>query len=203
MDDRLSALLEGLHRHGVEHDAGKSDRLERLRNLEPETARLLAVLVRASGARTVLELGTSNGYSTLWLADALRDTGGRVVSVEIDPGRGALAARNLDRGGLGAFVELRVQDAGRALSESADAAWDMIFLDAERPAYVGYWPDIVRTIKPGGLLVVDNVLSHAEEVHDFRDMIQTTPGVTEALAPTGAGALLVVRDRWNGPMGPG
>lgn len=83
----------------------------------------------------MLELGTSNGYSTLWLADAMRASGGRLTSVEIEADRSTQAAHNLDRGGLTKFVELRVQDAADALKQSADAEWDVIFLDAERPAY--------------------------------------------------------------------
>ncbi len=77
MDAELLAVLDELHRYGAEHDAGKADRLARLRNVEPDTARVLAVLVRATGARRVLEIGTSNGYSTLWLADAARSIGGQ------------------------------------------------------------------------------------------------------------------------------
>ena len=195
MDKHLTALLEELQAYGVEHDAGQPDRLDRLRNLEPDTARLLAVLVRAARSRAVLELGTSNGYSTLWLADSARAVGGRVVSVELDPARSSQAARNLDRAGLRSLVELRVQDAADALRDSPDAAWDMIFLDAERPAYPGYWPDLVRALKPGGLLAVDNVISHADQVRDFRALVSADPRVTEALAPTGAGALLVVREQ--------
>jgi predicted O-methyltransferase YrrM len=191
MHDGLSALLDELHRHGVEHDAGRADRLERLRNVEPDTARLLAVLVRTSGARAVLELGTSNGYSTLWLADAARSLGGRVLSVDVDSRRSAEAAQNLDRAGLRALVELRVEDAAATLRESSEAEWDLIFLDAERPAYPGYWPDLVRVLRPGGLLVIDNVLSHAEEVSDMRELIRADERVSEALAPTGAGALVV------------
>lgn len=202
MDNHLVTLLDELHVYGVEHDADKPDRLDRLRNVEPETAQLLAVLVRATGARELLELGTSNGYSTVWLADAVRATGGRVVSVELDPSRSSEAASNLERAGLGALVELRVGDAGDVLTESADARWDMIFLDAERPAYPGYWPDLVRTLRPGGLLVVDNVISHAEQVEDFRALVSAAPGITEALAPTGAGALLLVRDPTPGSSAP-
>ena len=69
-----------------------------------------------------------------------------------------------------------------------------IFLDAERPAYAGYWPDLLRVPRPGGLLVVDNVLSHAEQVAAFRALVSREPAVSEALAPTGAGALLVLRE---------
>jgi predicted O-methyltransferase YrrM len=150
-------------------------------------------LARATGARSVLELGTSNGYSTIWLADAVRATGGRLTTIEIDDTRGAMAAANLARARLRNFVDLCVQDAGEALRSSNDDQWHLIFLDAERPAYVDYWPDLQRVLRPGGLLAVDNVLSHADEVSAFRTLISTTPGVCEAPAPTGSGLLLVVK----------
>lgn len=194
MDEQVRAVLEELHDYGVAHDAGKADRLERLRNLEPDSAALLALIVRGTGARRVLELGTSNGYSTLWLADAMRVTGGHLVSVELDPDRSAQAARNLARSGLAKFAEVLVQDAADTLRQSADGQWDLIFLDAERPAYVSYWPDLIRSLRIGGMLAVDNVLSHADEVADFRALIQADPLITEAVAPTGAGLLLAVRD---------
>jgi predicted O-methyltransferase YrrM len=195
MDARLSGLLDELHRHGVEHDADKADRLERLRNLEPDTAALLALLVRATGARRVLELGTSNGYSTLWLADAVASNEGSLTSVELDPERTTQAAQNLVQAGLRSVVDLRIQDAGDTLRQSDDGEWDMIFLDAERPAYVGYWPDLVRVLRPRGVLAVDNVLSHAAELEEFRALVSADERVSEALAPTGAGALLLVREQ--------
>src|SRR5271167_1565827 len=95
MDERLMAYLEDLDRRGREHDAEQADRLQRLRNVEPDTARLLVVLVRALGAKRLLEVGTSNGYSTLWLADAARSVGGRVLSVDVDSSRTAQARENL------------------------------------------------------------------------------------------------------------
>jgi predicted O-methyltransferase YrrM len=188
------AQLEALHRAGREHDARQSERRDTLRNLEPATAELLAVLVRATGARRVLELGTSNGYSTLWLAEAVAATGGRVCSVDVDPGRTAAARKNLARAGLDAHVELRTEDAGDVLAQAAPAAWDLVFLDAERPAYAGYWPHLLRALRPGGLLVVDNVLSHAEQVADLRALVAAEPTVRACVVPMGAGALLVVRD---------
>lgn len=198
MEERLDIVLEELHAYGVAHDAGRQDRLERLRNLEPDTAALLALIVRAAAARRVLELGTSNGYSTLWLADAMRATGGHLVSVELDPDRSAQAVRNLARGGLSGYADVLVQDAGDALRQSSDAHWDVIFLDAERPAYVSYWPDLIRALRPGGLLAVDNVTSHADEVAEFRSLVSGDPEITEAVAPTGAGLLLAVREARRG-----
>lgn len=193
MDRDLEDLLERLHEQGRRHDEGLEDRLERLRNLEPQTARMLGVLARAIGAERVLELGTSNGYSTLWLADAARACGGRLTSVEIESARAAEAERNLRLAGLEAFAEVRVQDAGDALARSADDAWDLIFLDAERSEYAGYWPDLARTLRSGALLVVDNCISHAEEAAELRALVAADDRVMEVLVPIGAGVLLVVR----------
>jgi predicted O-methyltransferase YrrM len=194
MDEQLNVYLEDLYRRGHEHDAAKADRLERLRNVEPDTAKLLAVLVRALGAKRLLELGTSNGYSTLWLADAARGIDGSVLSIDVDPTRTAQAMEHLKHVQLQDYVELRTEDAALTLSRAADASLDMIFLDAERPAYCDYWPDLLRVLAPGGLLVVDNVLSHADEVQMFRKLVHDEDRVTEAVVPVGAGALLVVRD---------
>ncbi len=191
----MAAVLDEMHRHGVAHDAARADRLERLRNVEPDSAQVLALLVRATGARRLLEIGTSNGYSTLWLADALRSTGGRMLTVDTDAGRSALAARNLERAGLAELVDLRVEDAAATLRGEPDAGRDMVFLDAERPFYPGYWPDLVRVLRPGGLLAVDNVISHAEQLTAFRTLVADDDRVSEALVPTGAGVLLVVRDQ--------
>jgi predicted O-methyltransferase YrrM len=195
MEQTLAAYLEDLHERGRRHDAEKAERLERLRNVEPDTARLLALLIQVTGARRLLEIGTSNGYSTLWLADAVGGLGGRVTSVDIDPARSAQARENLSQAGLEGRVELRTEDAGETLEACADGAFDMIFLDAERPEYVGYWSDLVRALEPGGLLAVDNAVSHAGELVEFRELVAGDSRVTEALVPTGAGVLLVARTR--------
>jgi predicted O-methyltransferase YrrM len=194
MDQQLRSFLGDLHRRGREHDAGRPDRLERLRNLEPETAALLAVLARSAQPRQILELGSSNGYSTVWLADAARALGAALVSVEIDPARIEQARENLRGAGLDGWAELRCEDAALALRSSGDEEWGLIFLDAERSAYLSYWPDLVRVLAPGGLLVVDNAVSHAGEMTAFREQISADPRVVDALAPTGAGALLVVKE---------
>jgi len=174
------------------HDECQPDRHARFRNVEPETAELLGVLIRATGARRILELGGSNGYSTIWLADAAEATGGSVTSVEIDAERTALARANLARARVGA--ELRTQDAAQALSDSPDGWWDFVFLDAERPAYAGYWPELLRSLRPaGGLIAIDNVRSHAGEMAAVSALIDAERSVTSALVPIGAGVRLVVR----------
>jgi predicted O-methyltransferase YrrM len=193
MNAARQAFLDELYAHGREYDAARADRLQRLRNVEPETAELLGVLVRALGARRVLEIGTSNGYSTIWLADAVLETGGAVLSLEIEAERTGQALDNLTRAGLEGAAELRTEDAGEALQGFAGESWELVFLDAERPAYAGYWPDLLRVLVPRGLLVVDNALSHAKELVDFSELVYGAEGVTSTLLTVGAGVLLVVK----------
>jgi len=194
VDQQLQTFLDDLYRSSREHDERQADRLERWRNVEPDSARLLAVLVRALAPRRLLELGTSNAYSTIWLADAARAVGGSLTTVEVDPARAWQGRENLRRAGVEKLVEIRVEDAGEVLRTSSDGEWDFVFLDAERPAYAAYWPDLLRVLGSPGLLAVDNVLSHADEVAEFRALVAAEPRVAEALAPTGAGVLLVTHD---------
>jgi predicted O-methyltransferase YrrM len=194
MDEVRRRLADELYAVGREHDTAQADRLDRFRNVEPETAELLGVLIRATGARRILELGTSNGYSTLWLADAAQDTGGRVLSVDVDAVRTELARATLTAAGLAEHVEVRTEDAASVLAGAPDAAWEFVFLDAERPAYPGYLPDLVRTLAPRGVLAIDNVLSHAHELVEFTALIEGEPGLTQTVVPVGAGLRLAVRD---------
>jgi predicted O-methyltransferase YrrM len=194
MEDRLRRFAARLYEQSRAHDQERSDRLERFRNVEPPTAELLGVLIRAVRATGILELGTSNGYSTIWLADAAQATGGRVVSLDVDLARTELARENLRGAGLSEVVELRVGDAGDLLGDSIDGEWEFIFLDAERPAYAGYVGDLVRVLAPGGVLAVDNVLSHEHELLEFSALIEAAGGLTQTVVPVGAGLRLAVRE---------
>ncbi len=198
MREARRRLADALYATSHEHDQAQPDRLDRFRNVEPATAELLGVLIRATGARRILELGTSNGYSTIWLADAAQATGGSVVSVDVDASRTELARGNLRRAGLEARVELRAEDAAQTLAGSEDSAWEFVFLDAERPAYPEYLAELVRTLAPGGVLAVDNVRSHEHELVEFTALIEAEPALTQTVVPVGAGLRLAVLDR-NAP----
>jgi predicted O-methyltransferase YrrM len=195
MNEARRRLAAEMYAASHAHDEARADRLERFRNLEPPTAELLGVLVRGGRARHILELGTSNGYSTIWLADAAEATGARLLSVEIDPARTDLARENLRAAGLDGRVELRTEDAALTLARSKDVEWDFIFLDAERPAYPAYLGDLLRTLTPGGLLAIDNALSHEHELVEFTALIEAEPALTQTVLPVGAGLRLAVRDR--------
>jgi predicted O-methyltransferase YrrM len=163
----LRALLADLFERGVAYDASEPDRRRRLRNLEPATAELLCLVLRVARARDIVEIGTSNGYSAIWLADAARDTGGRVTSVDVEQWPGV--AENLDRAGVD--VRREIVDGGGYLAGRPDADVDLLFLDAERTEYAAWWPHPARVLRPGGVLAVDNVLSHPDEVADLLGLI--------------------------------
>ncbi|MBO0872034.1 MAG: class I SAM-dependent methyltransferase [Pseudonocardia sp.] len=193
MDDALRTLLEEIYQDGERHDRTAPDRMHRRRNLEPDAAALLSVIIQAMGARTVVEVGTSNGYSTLWLADAVARRDGRVISVDLDGAAQEQAAANLAAAGLAGLVELRRADGGEALAGLPDAGCDVVFLDSERPEYPGWWPHPVRVLRPGGLLAVDNVLSHPDEVAPLLRLVDDDPSLTGTVVPVGKGELLAVK----------
>ncbi len=190
--ERLAYLAE-LYTQYSDYDASQSDRLQRWRSIEPESAELLALLVLAKQAKSLLEIGTSGGYSTLWLADAVEQTGGRLTTLEIESARRDVAVQHLKHTGLADYAEALCTDAAAFLAEN-QVQYDLILLDAERPAYVGYWPHLRRCLaKSGSLLVVDNVLSHAAEVAEFQALVSADSAFQKTVLPIGAGLLLVVR----------
>ena len=195
MDDARRRFVDELYAVSHAHDQEHADRLKRLRNVEPPTAELLGVLIRGCRSQRILELGTSNGYSTIWVADAAEATGGTVVTVDLDAARVEMASENVRSAGLERVVDLRVEDAARLLAESDDGEWDFVFLDAERPAYVSYVPDLVRVLRGGGVLAVDNVISHEHELLEFTAVIEAEPAFTQIVVPVGAGLRLAVRLR--------
>jgi predicted O-methyltransferase YrrM len=192
VDSEVRAFLAELYARGRANDAEATSREARMLNVAPDVGELLRMLVITGPARRVLELGTSNGYSTIWLADGARRIGGRVVTVEIDPAKHRAALENLARAGVGDVVDARLGDISAELPGLTD--FDLVFLDTQRGLYVTWWPSLQRALRPGGLMVVDNVTSHAEEVAPFVATVAATPGYSRVLLPVGSGELLVLKE---------
>ncbi|PYN78389.1 MAG: methyltransferase [Candidatus Rokuibacteriota bacterium] len=193
MADPLDKLLTELEQFGKANDGTTTGRPHRMLNITRDTGEFLAVLVRAAVARRVLEIGTSNGYSTLWLASAARAIGGAVTTVEVSDYKIGLAKATFARSGLAACITLVQDDAGRLLQRSADGAFDLVFLDSERSAYPEWWPDLKRVLRPGGLLVVDNATSHPAEMAPFVALVSTDAAFVTSLVPVGNGEFLAVK----------
>lgn len=196
MNTHLANLLAELAAFGDTHDNDPANRATRMLNITPDTGDFLAVLVKATGARRILEVGTSNGYSTLWLADAAGDAG-IVTTIERAPAKIAQARANFAQAGLAGRIDQREGDAGDILRELDDGAYDLLFLDSLRTAYLTWWPDLKRVLRLGGLLVVDNATSHPQEMADFTAAVRADSGFTTSLVPVGKGEFLAVK-AWPG-----
>ncbi|MDT7544340.1 MAG: hypothetical protein QOE99_450 [Actinomycetota bacterium] len=118
--------------------------------------RLLELLVRMSGARAVLEVGTLGGYSTIWLARGM-PRGGRLITLELDDRHAQVARGNLELAGLADCVEVRVGPAVESLKTMSEA-FDLVFIDADKPSTPAYFTEALRLSHPGTVIVVDNVV---------------------------------------------
>ena len=129
-------------------------------NVSPTQGKLLQLLARMQQARTILEIGTLGGYSTIWLARAL-PADGRLITLEADPKHAAVARANLVRAGLAGVVELRL---GRALDTLPQLAaegrgpFDLVFIDADKPGYPDYFAWALKLTRRGSLIIADNVV---------------------------------------------
>ena len=158
----------------------------------PLQGKLLMMLAAALGARNILEIGTLGGYSTIWLARGLID-GGRVVTLELDPGHAEVARKNFENAGLTDKIEVRVGDALDCLAQlQAEGAgpFDLVFIDADKPNTPNYFDWAVKLARKGTLIVVDNVVregailaaqsenKHVKGLRDFFARVAADPRVT-------------------------
>lgn len=161
---RILAVLEDMHAH----------QRQGMRNVPPEDGRLLRVLTEAAGARHVVEIGTSNGYSGIWICLGLLGTQGRLTTFEIDAHRAALARENFKRAGVDHVVTLVEGDAHEKVGTLTDPI-DVLFLDADKAGYLDYLNKLLPLIRPGGLILAHNTTNLAEGMSDYLDAVTNTP----------------------------
>lgn len=124
--------------------------------IDADNGRMLRLLAETAGAKNVVEIGTSTGYSALWTSLALQSTGGRLTTFEIDPGRAEQARKHFEQAGVGGLVEVVVGDAHENVKRLKDPI-DLVFLDADKEGYASYLQALLPLVRPGGLITADNV----------------------------------------------
>jgi caffeoyl-CoA O-methyltransferase len=135
----------------------------------PDQGQLLTLLTRIAGARRAVEVGTFTGYSSLCIARGLADDG-RLLCCDVSEEWTALARRAWERAGLADRIELRLAPALETLRAlPTDIPIDLAFIDADKPGYIGYWDELVTRVRPGGLVLADNVLWSGRIVDDPGD----------------------------------
>jgi predicted O-methyltransferase YrrM len=139
--------------------------------------------VAATGARRVLEIGAASGYSATWIGLGLRDTGGRLVTIEYEPVRAREAAANVTRAGLSDVVQVVSGDAFKEIPR-LDGSFDLVFLDAWKPDYKRFFDLVFPRVVPGGLFLAHNVINKKSEMPDFLRAIENHPhAVTTIVSP--------------------
>ncbi len=152
-----------------------------------EDGRFLRVMVAATGAKHVLEIGGASGYSAIWMAMALRDTGGRLVTIEYDPVRAKELAANIQRAGMSDIVQVVAGDAFQQIPKIA-GGFDVVFLDAWKKDYKRFFELVYPRLNKGGLFLAHNVVNKRSEMGDFLDAIEKRPDLwTTIVSPSGEG----------------
>jgi predicted O-methyltransferase YrrM len=145
-------------------------------NIPPQDGRLLYDIIVDNGYRRGLEIGTSNGYSTLWLGLAFRETGGEVITIEVEEPSGREAAANFERGGLNEVIDARIADAFAEIPKIG-GTFDFIFIDAWKPDYIRFLEMVRDRMTPGGAITAHNVSSHEHDMQAFIEALEADPGL--------------------------
>ena len=215
MTRRSERLSEALHEYVVAHSTQPDEVLrdladETLRRFSedagmqigPEQGRFMTLLAELTGARKAVEVGTFTGYSSICVARGLAD-GGKLLCCDVSEEWTSVARKYWQRAGLTDTIELRLGPAAQTLAAlPGDTTFDFAFIDADKPGYVRYWDLIVPMIRPGGVILVDNTLSHGrvvdlaeqddyvEGIRRFNSHAVADPRVELVLLPIGDGLTL-------------
>ena len=161
-------------------------------SVPPEDGRALRLLTEAAGAKTVVEIGTSTGYSGLWFCLALQDTGGRLITFEIDPGRAAAARKNFQQAGVDSLVTVVEGNAHEKIA-TLKGPVDVVFIDADKEGYVDYLHKLLPLVRPGGLLLAHNV--GMPGVTEYLAAAEANPDLETIIYREGAGLAVTLKKR--------
>ena len=152
-----------------------------------EDGRFLRLMVATRGAKHALEIGGASGYSAIWIGLGLRDTGGRLTTIEYDPQRAKALAANITRAGLSDIVTVIPGDAFQAIPK-VPGTFDFVFLDAWKKDYRRFFDMVYPRLDKGGLFIAHNVVNKRSEMGDFLDAVQKHPTLwTTIVSPSGEG----------------
>jgi caffeoyl-CoA O-methyltransferase len=157
-----------------------------------EDGRFLRLMVATRKAQRALEIGGASGYSAIWIGMGLRDTGGRLVTIEYDPVRAKELAENIKRTGLSDIVQVLAGDAFQQIPK-VPGTFDFVFLDAWKKDYKRFFDMVFPRLDKGGLFLAHNVVNKKSEMGDFLDAIQKPSMWTTIVSPSGEGMSVTLK----------
>jgi predicted O-methyltransferase YrrM len=199
MDHHLSSLLQEIENFGRGHDAQDSQHSHRLLNLERDTAELIRMLLLCSRRKRVLEIGTSNGYSAIYLASTLGEIPGSssLITIERDSSKALMAKQNFGRANLEDRIVLRVGSATDIVKELT-GPFDCVFFDADRVSAPEQLQLLLPKLTDDALLLADNVLSHPEEIQGYIRTFDRLLDFTTSVVRIGKGLHVAYRSQISG-----
>jgi predicted O-methyltransferase YrrM len=186
MPTDIEKLLKRLESDGLKHDAVETEHSRKLLNLETATAEVVALLLQIADVRNLLEIGTSNGYSTIWLASTIGPRGGRVASIDRDAGKQAMARENLAAVDLLPYVDLMLGDATE-IAARLPGPFDCVFFDADRVSAPKQLDLLLPKLSFPALLLADNATSHPDQIAGYLARIEALEGISHTIIPVGKG----------------
>jgi predicted O-methyltransferase YrrM len=194
MDEKIAAVLDAYHQRIQQErmqpreapggrDGGQD---QRMRAVGPQTGQLLNILARSFKAPIILELGTSFGYSGIWLAEAARATGGRLITMEVHAYKSAFAHDMAQKAGLADHIDFQVGDAVQMIRALPDGI-DFVLVDLWKDLYVPCLEAFYPKLNPGAVIVADNIRTDRSDVMDYVRAIRAKPNMTSVMLPVGQG----------------
>jgi len=197
-DNKIQTVLESYHKRitaenklmqSLPIEEGMKMRDDFLLPVGEEVGQFLNTLIKGGQSKTILEVGTSYGYSTVWLAEAAKKTGGKVITLEIDPKKSAYAKEQLQEAGIGDFVDFRVGDA-LDLIDASDDTFDFVLIDIWKEFYVPCFHKVIPKLNGEAFVVADNIIfppQHEKEAAAYRESVQKSNLFDSILLPIGSG----------------
>jgi len=150
------------------------DQYSAMLSVPPEDGKVLRLLTEAVDAKNVVEIGTSNGYASIWFCLALRTTGGKLTTFEIDAKRASLASENFKRAGVDKLVTIIVGN-GHEKVKALKGPIDVVFIDADKDGYLDYLNKLLPLVRPGGLIIAHDTTDVASQMQDYLEAVTTNP----------------------------
>ena len=184
MDKKVLKFLEELRGFGANQGG--------MWNIPPETGNFLNIQVKASKAKSVLEIGMSNGYSTIWMAEAVKEVGGSVTTLENSSEKVRMAQENFKKVGLDEIITIVEGDAP-GIIETLPGPFDFVFMDVWNEDYVANFQAFFPKLSVGGLIVADNAIGHSDGIEEYLQLVRGQSGLQSVLVPIGNGEEMTLR----------
>ncbi len=168
--------------------ADGTQRMQRLRQIPPDTGRFLALMAASAPEGKFIEIGTSAGYSALWISLALQERTAKLITIEVLPTKIELARATFRLAQIEEKIELLAADARNRLGDIHQVAF--CFLDAEKEVYEDCYDLVIPNLVPGGLFIADNAINHRDVLRPFLDRAEADPRIDALIIPIGKGVLL-------------